>query len=174
MSFPGASGITVLGPLSSVTATGFDAALSIAGSGTPGAYAFTVTTPAGSVTSGAVTFTVTLSVAVTNINPTTATIQPTAPAGALTVRGTNIRDAALAPGAAATGTVVRLLRQSDLTQVLATCTNPIVMPNVGANQTISVTLPLAADFPVQTSPARVQVQFGGGSGIGTQNLTLNF
>jgi len=173
ISFPGAPGILMVGSLTAVTTTGFDVQLSI-GAVIPGTYQFNVTLPGGAVNSSAITFTVSVVVTVATVIPTAVNIQTTAPAGLLTVRGTNIRDAALATGAAATGTVVRLVRASDVTQVIATCTNPIVLPNVGANQAIQVTLPLAADFSAQVTPARVRVEFGGGTGTGTQNITLNY
>ncbi len=175
ITFPAASGIAQVGALSAVTTTGFDAVLNIAAGGTPAAYQFIVALPGGvNVSSNAVQFTVGVQVTVTGVAPTIISIQNAAPSGTLTVTGQNLHAAGLAPGAPAVGTVVRLVRQSDPTQVLATC-GPAEVVNVGGgNQRIRCPLPLAAGFAVQTSPARVRVEFGGGSGLGAQNLTLNF
>jgi hypothetical protein len=157
------------------TDTSFDVELIIDASAAAGARTFTVTTPQGTANSGAVSFNVTAVVVnVTSIAPTLANIQAAPPAGNLTVRGTNIRDASLNTGDPAAGTVVQLVEVGNPSNVLATCTSPVVLGNIGGTQRVQVDLPLAGDFSAQQSPVSVRLLFGGGSDVAPQNLTLFF
>lgn len=169
------SGSGITATIQTSSATTVDVELDIASGAPVGAQSFIVATPQGSANSGGVTFNVTpVPVNVTSIAPTIVSIQASAPPGSLTVRGTNIRASGLNPGEAATGTVVRFVDAGNLAIVLATASNPIVLPNIASTQQIQVDLPLAGDFSAQQSPVRVEVLFGGGSGIAPQNLNLSF
>jgi hypothetical protein len=157
------------------TATSFDVELVIDAGAAVGARTFSVTTPQGTANSGAIVFGVSaVAVSVTSIAPTLANIQAVPPGGNLTVRGSNIRAASLNTGDPAAGTVVQLVEVGDPSNVLATCTNPVVLANIGPTQQVQVTLPLNGDFSAQLSPVSVQVLFGGGSDTAPQNLTLFF
>ncbi len=120
------------------TATSLPISINIAGAAAVGARTFTVTTPGGTTSSAGVVgadFTVTAAappVALLSLQPN---LQLSG--GTIDVHGTNIRNAALAPGAAAAGTTVQL-RKGAVTVAAATI---VVRPDVAGHQVVRVTIP---------------------------------
>jgi len=176
----GATGVTfsaagVTAVVNASTATTINVTITIAGGAAVGPCTFTVTVAAGTATSAAGAFTVTaVPVSVTAVLPTTQ-----APAGLIQIRGTNIRDIALAAGAAAAGTTVTFLDPANLATVRATAATPTVFADAFGGQVIQASIPARTSFtPLPASPStatvKVQVAFGGGAGIWANLLTLNF
>jgi hypothetical protein len=158
------------------TATAINVTINIPGNAAVGPGTFTVTVAAGIATSAPGAFTVLAAtpVSVTNVVPS---IQNSG--AAIEIRGTNIRNSAIAPPAAATGTTVQLL-DPGTSAVRANLAIPTAMTDlVGPVQRVSAVIPAGAQFtPPQangtTTNVKVQVTFGGGTGVWAGTLQVNF
>jgi hypothetical protein len=160
--------------------TSLDASLTIPANVSASSMGFVVTTPAGLLNSKqsdndplAVIFTV---VAI----PQDIVILTTSESVGhpITLRGSNIRDAGLAPNQPAAGTSVSFVDPTTQA-VLATAEGVLVAPDIGSTQQIQVKAPPAAKWNPQPAAnssltVKVRITFKGASGTSGSVLRVNF
>lgn len=135
--------------------------INAAAAAAPASITFTVTNPGGSDNSsgvGSEAFAVQPAAPPVNLATLSPTLQISG--GTIDIRGTNIRDAAIASGNSATGTTVELSLGADSKPAL----NVTARPDLGPNQVVRVTIPDRSGTPwTNTQVVDLVLTFNGSS-----------